>query len=217
MNRLNIIDLGLTEYQRALDIQKTLVKKRLDDSVTDTLLLLEHPHVITLGRQTKPGDVLDDSIPIVEVDRGGSATYHGPGQLIGYVIIDLRRKGISVPIFITKIHESLIRTLSELDIKAERKRKKPGIWIEQKKIASIGLSVRNWITYHGFSLNVDTDLDKFKIIRPCGFDSQIMTSINYNKKRKYSMEMIKSSIIRNFVDVFEYYKIEEKLKASYSN
>ena len=217
MNRLNIIDLGLTEYQRALDIQKTLVKKRLDDSVTDTLLLLEHPHVITLGRQTKPGDVLDDSIPIVEVDRGGSATYHGPGQLIGYVIIDLRRKGISVPTFITKIHESLIRTLSELDIKAERKRKKPGIWIEQKKIASIGLSVRNWITYHGFSLNVDTDLDKFKIIRPCGFDSQIMTSINYNKKKKHSMEIIKSSIIRNFVDVFEYYKIEKKLKVSYSN
>ena len=166
MNRLNIIDLGLTEYQRALDIQKTLVKKRLDDSVTDTLLLLEHPHVITLGRQTKPGDVLDNSMPIVEIDRGGSATYHGPGQLIGYVIIDLRRKGISVPTLITKIHESLIRTLSELDIKAERKRKKPGVWIEQKKIASIGLSVRNWITYHGFSLNVDTDLDKFKIIRP---------------------------------------------------
>ena len=217
MNRLNIIDLGLTEYQRALDIQKTLVKKRLDDSVTDTLLLLEHPHVITLGRQTKPGDVLDNSMPIVEIDRGGSATYHGPGQLIGYVIIDLRRKGISVPTFITKIHESLIRTLSELDIKAERKRKKPGIWIEQKKIASIGLSVRNWITYHGFSLNVDTDLDKFKIIRPCGFDSQIMTSINYNKKKKHSMEIIKSSIIRNFVDVFEYYKIEKKLKVSYSN
>ncbi|HIC84094.1 MAG TPA: lipoyl(octanoyl) transferase LipB [Nitrososphaerales archaeon] len=217
MNRLNIIDLGLTEYQRALDIQKTLVKKRLDDSVTDTLLLLEHPHVITLGRQTKPGDVLDNSMPIVEIDRGGSATYHGPGQLIGYVIIDLRRKGISVPTLITKIHESLIRTLSELDIKAERKRKKPGVWIEQKKIASIGLSVRNWITYHGFSLNIDTDLDKFKIIRPCGFDSQIMTSINYNKKRKYSMEIIKSSIIRNFVDVFEYYKIEKKLKASYSN
>ena len=96
MNRLNIIDLGLTEYQRALDIQKTLVKKRLDDSVTDTLLLLEHPHVITLGRQTKPGDVLDNSMAIVEIDRGGSATYHGPGQLIGYVIIDLRRKGISV-------------------------------------------------------------------------------------------------------------------------
>ena len=165
MNRLNIIDLGLTEYQRALDIQKTLVKKRLDDSVTDTLLLLEHPHVITLGRQTKPGDVLDNSMPIVEIDRGGSATYHGPGQLIGYVIIDLRRKGISVPTLITKIHESLIRTLSELDIKAERKRKKPGVWIEQKKIASIGLSVRNWITYHGFSLNIDTDLDKFKIIR----------------------------------------------------
>ena len=111
-----LIDLGLTEYQRALDIQKTLVKKRLDDSVTDTLLLLEHPHVITLGRQTKPGDVLDNSIPIVEIDRGGSATYHGPGQLIGYVIIDLRRKGISVPTLITKIHESLIRTLSELDI-----------------------------------------------------------------------------------------------------
>ena len=107
MNSLNILDLGLTEYQRALDIQKTLVKERLDNSTSDTLLLLEHPHVVTLGKQTNPNDVLNNSIPIVKIDRGGSATYHGPGQLIGYIIMDLRSKGISVPIPVSYTHLTL--------------------------------------------------------------------------------------------------------------
>lgn len=208
MNSLNIIDLGLTEYQRALDIQKTLVKERLDNSTSDTLLLLEHPHVVTLGKQTNPNDVLNNSIPIVKIDRGGSATYHGPGQLIGYIIMDLRSKGISVPILISKIHEIIILTLDELDIKAKRKKNDTGVWIDQKKIASIGLSVRNWITYHGFSLNVNTDLERFNTIRPCGYDSQVMTSVNSIKRKEYSKEVIQTKIIRNFSNVFEYNKIQ---------
>ena len=208
MNSLNILDLGLTEYQRALDIQKTLVKERLDNSTSDTLLLLEHPHVVTLGKQTNPNDVLNNSIPIVKIDRGGSATYHGPGQLIGYIIMDLRSKGISVPILISKIHEIIILTLDELDIKAKRKKNDTGVWIDQKKIASIGLSVRNWITYHGFSLNVNTDLERFNTIRPCGYDSQVMTSVNSITRKEYSKEVIQTKIIRNFSNVFEYNKIQ---------
>ena len=208
MNSLNILDLGLTEYQRALDIQKTLVKERLDNSTSDTLLLVEHPHVVTLGKQTSPNDVLNNSIPIVKIDRGGSATYHGPGQLIGYIIMDLRSKGISVPILISKIHEIIILTLDELGIKAKRKKNDTGVWIDQKKIASIGLSVRNWITYHGFSLNVNTDLERFNTIRPCGYDSQVMTSVNSIKRKEYSKEVIQTKIIRNFSNVFEYNKIQ---------
>ena len=208
MNSLNILDLGLTEYQRALDIQKTLVKERLDNSTSDTLLLLEHPHVVTLGKQTNPNDVLNNSIPIVKIDRGGSATYHGPGQLIGYIIMDLRSKGISVPILISKIHEIIILTLDELDIKAKRKKNDTGVWIDQKKIASIGLSVRNWITYHGFSLNVNTDLERFNTIRPCGYDSQVMTSVNSITRKEYSKEVIQTKIIRNFSNVFGYNKIQ---------
>ena len=208
MSSLNIIDLGLTEYQRALEIQKTLVKERLDNSTPDTLLLVEHPHVVTLGKQTSPNDVLNNSIPIVKIDRGGSATYHGPGQLIGYIIMDLRSKGISVPILISKIHEIIILTLDELDIKAKREKNDTGVWIGQKKIASIGLSVRNWITYHGFSLNVNTDLERFNTIRPCGYDSQVMTSVNSIKKKEYSKEVIQTKIIRNFSNVFEYNKIQ---------
>ena len=208
MNSLNIIDLGLTEYQRALEIQKTLVKERLDNSTPDTLLLVEHPHVVTLGKQTSPNDVLNNSIPIVKIDRGGSATYHGPGQLIGYIIMDLRSKGISVPVLISKIHEIIILTLDELDIKAKREKDDTGVWIGQKKIASIGLSVRNWITYHGFSLNVNTDLEKFNTIRPCGHDSQIMTSVSSIKRKEYSKEVIQTKIIRNFSNVFEYNRIQ---------
>ncbi len=208
MSSLNIIDLGLTEYQRALEIQKTLVKDRLDNSIPDTLLLVEHPHVVTLGKQTSPNDVLNNSIPIVKIDRGGSATYHGPGQLIGYIIMDLRSKGISVPVLISKIHEIIILTLDELNIKAKREKNDTGVWIGQKKIASIGLSVRNWITYHGFSLNVNTDLEKFNTIRPCGHDSQIMTSVSSIKRKEYSKEVIQTKIIRNFSNVFEYNRIQ---------
>ena len=211
MNSLNIIDLGLTEYQRALEIQKTLVKERLDNSTPDTLLLVEHPHVVTLGKQTSPNDVLNNSIPIVKIDRGGSATYHGPGQLIGYIIMDLRSKGISVPVLISKIHEIIILTLDELDIKAKREKNDTGVWIGQKKIASIGLSVRNWITYHGFSLNVNTDLEKFNTIRPCGHDSQIMTSVSSIKRKEYSKEVIQTKVIRNFLNVFEYNKIQNSM------
>ena len=208
MSNLNIIDLGLTEYQRALQIQKTLVKERLDNSTPDTLLLVEHPHVVTLGKQTSPNDVLDNSIPIVKVDRGGSATYHGPGQLVGYIIMDLKSKGISVPVLISKIHEIIILTLDELDITAKREKNDTGVWIGQKKIASIGLSVRNWITYHGFSLNVNTDLERFNAIRPCGYDSQVMTSVNSIKRKEYSKEFIQTKVIRNFSNVFEYNKIQ---------
>ena len=208
MSNLNIIDLGLTEYQRALQIQKTLVKERLDNSTPDTLLLVEHPHVVTLGKQTSPNDVLDNSIPIVKVDRGGSATYHGPGQLVGYIIMDLKSKGISVPVLISKIHEIIILTLDELDITAKREKNDTGVWIGQKKIASIGLSVRNWITYHGFSLNVNTDLERFNAIRPCGYDSQVMTSVNSIKRKEYSKEVIQTKVIRNFSNVFEYNKIQ---------
>ena len=208
MRSLNIIDLGLTEYQRALEIQKILVKERLDNSTPDTLLLVEHPHVVTLGKQTSPNDVLNNSIPVVKIDRGGSATYHGPAQLIGYIIMDLRSKGISVPILISKIHEIIILTLDELDIKAKREKDDTGVWIGQKKIASIGLSVRNWITYHGFSLNVNTDLERFNTIRPCGYDSQVMTSVNSIKRKEYSKEVIQTKIIRNFSNVFGYNKIQ---------
>jgi len=209
MSSLNIIDLGLTEYQRALQIQKTLVKERLDNSTPDTLLLVEHPHVVTLGKQTSPNDVLDNSIPIVKVDRGGSATYHGPGQLVGYIIMNLKSKGISVPVLISKIHEIIILTLDELDITAKREKNDTGVWIGQKKIASIGLSVRNWITYHGFSLNVNTDLERFNAIRPCGYDSQVMTSVNSIKRKEYSKEVIQTKVIRNFSNVFEYNKIQK--------
>ena len=212
MSSLNIIDLGLTEYQRALEIQKILVKERLNNSTPDTLLLVEHPHVVTLGKQTSPNDVLNNSIPIVKIDRGGSATYHGPGQLIGYIIMDLRSKGISVPVLISKIHEIIILTLDELDIKAKREKNDTGVWIGQKKIASIGLSVRNWITYHGFSLNVNTDLERFNAIRPCGYDSQVMTSVNSIKRKEYSKEVIQTKIIRNFSDVFEYNRIQNLYK-----
>lgn len=122
--------------------------------------------------------------------------------------MDLKNKGISVPVLISKIHEIIILTLNELGIKAKRRKDNTGVWIDEKKIASIGLSVRNWITYHGFSLNVNTDLEKFNTIRPCGYDSQVMTSINSIKRNQYSEELVKKKIINNFSKVFEYNRIK---------
>ena len=144
------------------------------------------------------------------LDRRGPGIHHICLQVedIDEAVQDLKSKGISVPVLISKIQEIIILTIDELDITAKREKNDTRVWIGQKKIASIGLSVRNWITYHGFSLNVNTDLEKFNTIRPCGHDSKIMTSVSSIKRKEYSKEVIQTKIIRNFSNVFEYNRIQ---------
>jgi lipoate-protein ligase B len=164
---------GTIPYDSAWQWQKSLRERRLGGELPDLLLLLDHPPSYTLGRSTRPGHLAAAEargISIHRIERGGSITYHGPGQIVGYPIIDLRMRGRDIHRFIRELEEVLIRTLLELRLDARRRSGLTGVWVEDEKIAAIGVHVRHWITIHGFALNVTTELDPFRWIRPCGLD-----------------------------------------------
>ena len=191
-----LIDLGIMEYGEALQIQRDLAAKRAKGEVPDSLVLVEHPHVITLGRKTTPSNFKPQDIPVFEVERGGDATYHGPGQLVGYPVVllsdhDVRRH-------VRNIEEAIIRTVGEYGIPGERVEGHPGIWVGGKKLASIGVAVTDWVTYHGFALNVNTDLSYFELIRPCGLDPSTMTSMMKLKGTAVPFDEVKGRVARQW-------------------
>jgi len=173
--------LGRIGYEEALALQEKIVaEKRRDPELADTILLLEHDPVYTMGRtpdQTSLRGAAHLPHPLFQINRGGQATYHGPGQLIGYPIIDLRKCGQDLHKFLRWIEELLITFLTRFGIEAQRREGLTGVWVEDRKIASIGVGVRHWITMHGFALNVCGDLSPFSHITPCGIAHVIMTSI----------------------------------------
>ena len=207
--KLLVVDLGLIGYREAHDLQLKLVELRSKGRVPDTLLLLEHNHVITLGRRLRSMDLRLPNIPVYKVERGGEATYHGPGQLVGYTIIDLEELGISVWDYVWRIEEVLIRTIKEFGLNGYRVEKYPGVWVNGRKIASIGLALSHWITYHGFALNVNPDLRYFKLIRPCGLSPEMMTSIQRELGREVDLEKVKRLVAENFKEVLEYHESTE--------
>ena len=173
--------LGRMSFADALALQEEIVaRKRADRSSGDELLLLEHEPVYTIGRNPDQSSLLGASHlphPIFEINRGGQATYHGPGQLMGYPILDLRRCGQDLHRYLRWLEELLIDFLAEHDISATRREGLTGVWINERKIASIGVGVRHWITMHGFALNVGGDLSPFNFIVPCGITDVTMTSM----------------------------------------
>ncbi len=194
-----LVDLGRMEYGEALQLQKELASKRAKGEIPDTLVLVEHPDVITLGRKTSPENFKPQDIPVFQVERGGDATYHGPGQLVGYPIIlltdhDVRRH-------VRNIEESLIRTVGQYGVGGERVEGHPGIWVGGRKLASIGVAVTEWVTYHGFALNVNTDLSRFELIRPCGLDPSTMTSMQRIKGRPMPFDDVKATFTREYSGV----------------
>jgi lipoate-protein ligase B len=201
MSETNVIDLGVVDYRQAWDLQKDLVVRRAADEIPDTLLLLEHPHVITLGRRGTMADVLDPSIPVIAVERGGEATYHGPGQLVGYPIVKLPDR-LDVRKFVHDLEEVLIRASRAFGVDADRDPRQSGVWIRGRKLGSIGVAVRNTVTYHGFAHNVNTDLSYFAKIRPCGFDASIMTSMARELGRDVPMDAFKAEAVLAFEAVF---------------
>lgn len=190
---MKLLDLGIKDYQETLDLQYQLVEKRVANEIEDTLILVEHPHVITMGRKGKEENIFDHTIPLYKVERGGDVTYHGFGQIVGYPIIDFRSKK-DVDKFLRALEEIIILTLKKYQIEATRKNKYTGVWIDEKKIASIGVSFKNWVSYHGFSLNVSTDLSYFLKLNPCGLDGDIMTSMTNLTNKSYSMDEIKETL-----------------------
>ena len=179
------VPLGRVPYAEALELQRSIARDRISGAISqDVLLLMEHPPVVTLGRSSKeknltasPEFLQSRGIELFEVERGGDVTFHGPGQLVGYPIIDLKRHRQDLHWYLRSIEQALIDSLADYGIQGERNTAYTGVWTRGKKIASIGVHARDWVTWHGFALNVTTELSYFNLIVPCGIDGVVMTSI----------------------------------------
>jgi lipoate-protein ligase B len=194
-----VLDLGLRDYLDSWRVQQDLLGARQEDRIEDTLVLVEHPHVLTLGRNGRrenliaPGDM-----PVVEVERGGDVTYHGPGQLVGYPILQLREDERDVHRYLRNLEQALIATLADFAIAGERRSGLTGVWAGPSKLASIGVAVRRrWITMHGFALNVCTDLDRFAAINPCGLPAAVMGSMASVLGRPVTLAEVRPSLLRH--------------------
>ena len=207
-----VINLGLVDYQEAYSLQQQLLARRLRDEMGDTILLLEHNPVITLGRRAKRDNILvspailrSRGIKVLEVDRGGDVTVHSPGQLVCYPIMDLRRRGKDLHRYLRNLEEAIIRLLTTYGLQGMRVTGQTGIWIQgREKIASIGIGVRNWVTYHGVALNVNNDISYFSLIRPCGLEGVKVTSISRILGEGVDMDELRSRMIKCFDTVFTF-------------
>jgi lipoyl(octanoyl) transferase len=180
MRKCCLRELGRTDYGQALELQRQLIARRQQGLIPDQLLLLEHPHVITLGRNGKAANLLASAevmsragIAYYPTDRGGDVTYHGPGQLVGYPIVDLREWQRDVGAYVRAVEQVIIDTLADYGIAAGRIPKLTGVWVDDSKIAAIGVHISRWVTSHGFALNVFTDLSYFQYIVPCGLTKPV--------------------------------------------
>ncbi len=208
-DKLNILDLGKRDYKQVWDIQKELHEKRVNDEICDTLILVEHNPVVTIGRSGKMeniripiGLLKERGIDFYQIERGGDVTFHGPGQLVGYPIFNIKQGLAGIRVFIEKIEDVIIGVLSDFTIKAQKKEKMIGVWVGEKKICSIGIAVRNWVSFHGFALNVNNDLKFFDLINPCGFKDIVMTSMQEILKEEIPMIDVKDSVVKNFGKIF---------------
>ena len=198
-----IKDLGLCDYNEALLSQENTRSQLIKNSGQNTLFLLEHNHTYTLGKNGNPNNILNKNCELFQTDRGGDVTYHGPGQLVGYPIIDLKTMGLGIRSYVSNIEKVLIHVLNDYSINASIKPGLTGVWIEDRKIASIGIRVSRWITTHGFALNVNTDMNYFSNIISCGIENVSMTSMEKELGKKISMNDIKQSTINHFNDIFQ--------------
>ena len=185
MPQLLVCDLGTRPYGEALALQRAAARARISGAIDeDLLLLVEHPPVVTMGRRSKPQHLLASpallatrGVELFEVERGGDVTFHGPGQLVGYPIVDLKRHKQDLHWYLRQVEEVLIRAVAPFGIAAERNPGQTGVWTHGRKLASIGVHARDWVTWHGFALNVTTDLSYFDLMVPCGIAEVEMTSI----------------------------------------
>ncbi len=204
------LDFGIRDYDEVLSLQKYFVDLNVKKPGQDYFLIGEHYPVITLGIRPQQKRNLkatsaqfhSKNIKIREIRRGGFATYHGPGQIVGYPIFNLRRNNLKVKEFIYKIESALMLTLKKFDIAACRKKGLIGVWVKDKKIVSIGVGVNRGISYHGFALNVNTDLSKFDYIIPCGLANIKMVSMQKIKNSKISLSKVKKECINSIMDIF---------------
>ncbi len=205
---MRYLDFECADYESIWALQKTLVQQRLNDDIPDTILIGEHPPVITLGRGTHAENLFNPTIPVVEIERGGDVTYHGPGQLIAYPILRLPEGQRDLHQYLRNLEEVLILTLNDFGIAGERNPGWTGVWAkapqtgELRKLASIGVAVKKWVTYHGLALNVCTDLAAFQQMNPCGLSSDVMTTMQALTTQAVTVEAVKPSLRRQLERMF---------------
>lgn len=205
-----IINLDTVPYDEAFALQKRLVTMRSQDAICDTLILLEHPPVFTVTRKAtrknilaSPDELEDQGISLCETNRGGDITYHGPGQIVGYPIMNLKDHGKDLHKYIRNIEEILISLLMDYGISAHRDKANPGVWIGDDKIAAIGIAVKSsWTTMHGFAFNVNPDLKHYSLIVPCGLTNKGVTSLSKLLDTPIHMEEVREKLIHHYAEVF---------------
>ena len=205
----NILDLGLSDYNDTWKLQKKLQSKRILGEIEDHLLLVEHPPVFTLGKNASKQHIINNSedVSIIQTDRGGNITFHGPGQLVCYPILDLNHYKRSITWYMRELEQLIIDVLGEYDIKASRKKGLTGTWVKDKKIAALGVRISRWVTMHGFSLNINPDLNFYNNIIPCGIKEYGVTSMAKIMGNEVpSMDEVKTKMTKHFTKNFVGYK-----------
>ena len=213
---LLVADLGLMSFATALEVQRSAARARITGELDqDLLILVEHPPVVTLGRSSKAHHLLASpellasrGVELFEVERGGDVTFHGPGQLVGYPIVDLKRHKQDLHWYLRQVEEALIRALAPLGVVADRRAGLTGVWTKGRKLASIGVHARDWVTWHGFALNVTTDLSYFDLMVPCGIADVQMTSVQRELASTHPAAHaldahVRDSVTEAFADVFQ--------------
>jgi len=205
MNIIDILDLGVSPFKEVWDLQKELVKKRQNGQINDTLILAEHEPVYTLGKNADENHILQNTprdVKTYQIERGGDVTFHGPGQLVGYPILDLHNYKKSISWYMRVLEQLIIDTLAEFMVTAERKKGLTGVWVGDEKIAALGVRVTRWITMHGFSLNVTPDLTYYSGIIPCGIFEYGVTSMARLLTDEVTVDLVKQVLIEKFMNQF---------------
>ena len=225
MNTVECYDLGQAPYQPVWDLQAAIQQRLIDEKLkrrkeqklykpgeesNDVLLFVEHPHVYTLGKSGDKAHMLkgmaelaDIDAQFIEIDRGGDITYHGPGQVVGYPILDLDRHFTDIHKYLRRLEEVIIRTCADYGIEAGRIEGLTGVWVGERKICAMGIRCSRWVTMHGFAFNVNTDLSYFDHIVPCGISDKEVTSLEELRGEKINVETVKEHLLRHFEDIFE--------------
>ncbi|MCZ7603838.1 MAG: lipoyl(octanoyl) transferase LipB [Melioribacteraceae bacterium] len=216
------IDLDFIDYDKAWDLQKEIFKLRTGDEINDTFFLLEHPHTYTLGKTADKKNLISNEaflnkygIKVYDIDRGGDITYHGPGQIVGYPIIKLSEWKEDTHLYLRNLEQIIIDVCSDYGLQTGRIDGLTGVWIEDRKIAAIGIKVSRWVTMHGFAFNINTDLNLFNGIIPCGITNKKVTSLQHELGKEVGINEVKEKLVEKFKHAFSYDTYKVVLKDSF--